>query len=118
MHATRKPLRIVRLDDEMDVIALYRKMDQPKIVAPVCGVERALQRAETNRLPQMTDLASHAHGHVNRLPVLQDLARPVRHMGSFCATFAACAAAFAASRAEDEAELFALIGHCFKVMRA
>jgi hypothetical protein len=79
----------------MDVIALHRKVYELKIGPLVCRIKGASQYFEANHLAQVADLASHPNGHMNRVPVFQDLASLMWNARAIGAAFTTGAASLA-----------------------
>src|SRR4051812_30652051 len=78
LHSSLQGKRVLRLDDEMDVVPLHAEMNdadpEPLFALPECF----LDRAEAPRAPQARTPAAHSHRHVHRsAPRL--FPRDVRH---------------------------------------
>ena len=89
----------------MQVIALNRKVAEPKYRAPVGRDEDLLQYAQESAVAQVMNLATDPHGYVHRKSWFQNWARAVRDAGAIAFGFAAGTAALAAPGAKLETEL-------------
>ena len=110
-HAHLEPLHrpperdlVGRLDDEVEVIALHREMNEPEAEADAPQLERARNRPEAAVRPQVPDLAPHPAGDVQRCFVKRR-PRAMRHLRARRPALAARPAARASPGLEVEADL-------------
>ncbi len=80
LHTPRQRLRVLGLDDQVDVIALHRKLVEPKAKLLLAGDERLANGPKAPLAAQVPNLAPHTHRHMHRqLP--QRRPPQVRHPG-------------------------------------
>jgi hypothetical protein len=93
------------LDEEMDVIALDRELDDADVEAIATDPKRRLDDAERAPAAQVVDVRRHAQGDVERHRAGPLAARAMSHAGARTAGLAARAGALATPGPELEREL-------------
>jgi len=89
-HALRQRRPIVGLDEQVDVVALDRHMDDPEVIAPRCGERRLAHRVIRVTTAQVLDPVGDPERHVDGVSRIVDrsglvpLARPRTLRGPTC----------------------------------
>jgi len=101
----RERLRVVSLDDEVEVVAEHGELDQPQPEPAQRRLEARSDRAEAAAAPQIPDVPVDAHGDEDRSRFVESRSRPMGHQRTRAFGFAACSATPPAMGRQTQREL-------------
>src|SRR5262249_8494981 len=112
LNPTRETPAIGRLDEEVQMVRLHRKVQKPKPITKPTSLERDAKRSERQLLAKVGNLAPHAGCHVNRMAGAQHRPSAMRHTGPGPGRLTPGVLALATAGSKREGDLH-LIGHYY-----